>query len=193
MKLFSLIARSELFFVGGSSGVPMGHVITEHYPTATVGIALDQSDRTVRVGWGGRVPVSDELLALPPESGAITREGPNVTILRASLAKRPDGTPILVPERCDDKVNALAYLDVGHGGWLSSRYTPDPESAITLVRADVGWGMYDEQLLAVLNPLQPLVAERVDKKYWFFGPERIREKLFIKFDGRTLFYDVIKP
>jgi hypothetical protein len=191
MRCFSLIARD---FVASPSEVGLqasafGYYRIDAYPKSTEGIELHPTDRTVRVGFAQKVPASEELLKLSPESGAIRRGDRDVTILRASI-DMSSGNPILVPERDDDKDNALVYLDVGPGHSTHIRYLVEPPALVAHSRADGDTG--HERVLVIMKPFEPVVANRSMKRWLFFGAERLREVLRIAFDGRNIFYDTRK-
>lgn len=163
--------------------------VNEHYPKAELGIELSPTDRCLVIGGEQRIPASEELLRLPPESGAIARDGTRITVYRASIEQR-NGLPTLVPEHPEDAGGALIYIDLGTGPHGNLRFTPARIEQIVARVESNELGLHDEKVLAALKPFEPLIAVRSSKKYLLWGEERVRERLPISFDGQNIFYDI---
>ena len=191
MKCFSL--KSMRFVTSGVTPMGVGPRVTfvhENYPPAEAGLELSASDRCLVIGGERRIPASDELLALSPDTGAIKRDGHRVIIYRASLERR-DGQYWLVPEKEDDREKALVYVDIGGTILRFERKPGDPDFIERVTNDDLG--LHDEKILAVLEPFKPLTAVRSSKRWVFWGKESVNELLPIKFDGDTLFYEIVRP
>ncbi len=202
MQCFSLVTK-PVFVRGAPAGcngpcrggssvpLPLQHL----YPQSRKGIDLDPVDRTVVIGNTVRIPVSRELLDLSPESKAIDRDGQRVTLLRASVERSDSGAVRLVPEKAEDREGAIVYLDIGTGKHTSLHFRNlekqlRAEQVLARVRIKQRFGNYDEKLLVRLRAFEPLSAIRTDRRFWVWGEERIRERLKIRYDGRSLFYDM---
>lgn len=189
MKCFSLVADN--FFVAptmaGMHPAAGAHYVIDAYPKAAPGFDLDPTDRTLRVGFKERVSASDELLTLPAQSGAVKRDGRQVKVLRASV-QMDGGVPVLVPEKPEDAGHALVYIGVGSGRHSFIRFQTDATQLVAHSRSDGEEG--NEKVLVVLKPFESVVAVRSDKKYIFWGEERVKENLVISFDGENIFYNI---
>ena len=172
--------------MGGSPHGMGAHSFTERYPTAKAGFPLNDN-RVVSLAWDVQVPSSPELLRVP-DPNAIKREGRDMSVLRASVSNG-----MLVPERADDKENALVLLAVGSTPGLYLTFDAgDAEVVGRGVDDDGRWGR-TEEMLVVLKPFQRVTATRRDRKWFFWGEVRVVERLSIYFDGRTICYDVDPP
>lgn len=185
MKCFTL--KSQIYILHGGPPVGLGATaVTSRYPTAVDGIALN-GDREVSLCGYSKLKVSDELLRLPAGS-AITREDRDITVLRASVDKKPNGDCVLVPERDDDRDGALIVVDVGGASHLY--YEVNDAAVVARHVEDSGrWGR-DEQLIVQVQPFERVHAIRRNLKWVFWGEMRTRETLHISFDGTKVFYDV---
>lgn len=198
MKCLTLSSNYQVIPPSGVGGLGLAHggytvVYPESRPKPRPGIKLSPADRKVTLGYNLHVPLSDELLSASPDSGAIVRDGDNVTLLRASVEVGADGSATLVPEKADEETSALVLLNIGSGSHLNVTYRTQPGQVVAQFSEDVGLGCTKECLLLVLKPFEPVVAVRSSKKYWLWGPMLVREVLTIKYDGQNLFYDVQHP
>lgn len=189
MKCFTLKAK---FFVVQGGHVTPTYSYPDKYPNPEPGIVLDETDRAIVVGWTSRIKASQELLKLSPDTGAIKRNGRQITVYRASIAAGADGQLELVPEKVEDTAAALVLMDVGAGRFLNVRLAADSEQVVTKVRSEGGWGCgYQDHMLARLSPFKPVSAIRSDRRFIFWGEVSDREELRIAFDGENVFYDII--
>jgi hypothetical protein len=190
MRCFSLISKGFLVPVAAHHGMVYGGgYVTDAYPTAKPGFELDATDRVLKVGFVERVAASDELLKLAPDGGAIERVGHTVRVLRASV-KNDSGRPVLVPESADDVQDALVLIDVGSGHQTFVRYQCDEKTQLVChSRADNE--PFQQRILVRLKPFDTaVVALRSSQKWIFWGEERVKETLSIKYDGQNVFYDI---
>lgn len=190
MKLFSLNSYLDPGVVmAAASAMPMMGVapvyVPDGYPPAVEGIELGE-DRCLMLGGERKLAVSKELLESDNEQ-FIRRERHRVFLLQASI-DTVDGIKTLVPPKAGDDNAAGVKLDLSGYPYAEIRYRPNEQQLLAAVGADEGYT--DERLFARIERFEPLIAERVDYKYWFFGEKILRERLSIKFDGRTLFYDI---
>jgi hypothetical protein len=194
MKCFTLEAGYTITPAYSHPMVGMaGRVHFDAYPRVLQGIVLHE-DRTVVIGWRERIAVSDELLRLPPASGAIKREGSQVTILRCSVGTDRSGKKVLVPEKDDDRGNALVKLDqVGAGRYLGLYLKAQPSQVVArVIEPGSRWDGADDHMLAAMKPFEPVTAVRTDRKWIFWGEEKVKEQLSIVFDGATIFFDIVR-
>lgn len=192
MKCFSLAAQNLLVSSAYAGMYPRGGVtyVVDAYPKPKAGFELDPTERALKVGFVEKVAASDELLRLPADSGAITRDGKHVKVLRASI-RNDGGKPVLIPEQAEDTRNALVYIDVGSGHHTFVRYQTAAEQLVAHSRID--GEPYQERILVVLKPFEPVTAVRSSQKWIFWGEERVKEILTIMFDGENIFYDIKRP
>lgn len=186
MKCFSLIPDNYLALTGSSMHPSIGSTyVIDAYPRATNGFKLDEADRSLRVGFVETVAASPELLRLPP-GDAIERDGRDVKVLRASL-DLSSGKPVLVPEKDEDRNDALLYIGIGSGYFSFVRYRIQDGSLVAHSRADGEDG--NDKALVRLRPFETVTVVRSDKRWIFWGAERIKEELVVSFDGANIFYE----
>jgi hypothetical protein len=192
MRCFSLVANGYIAtsYAGALHGVGAVYV-PDVYPVAKPGLSLDATDRALKVGFSEKVFANEALLNLSPDTGAITRDARNVTVLRCSV-KTEANRPVLVPEEAGDEQDALVLIDVGAGRSSFIKYTVDPKQLVMHSRAD--GELNHERILVRLKPFDSaVVAVRSDLKWIFWGEERVKELLHIRYDGKNVFYETSRP
>lgn len=190
MRCFSLVSKGIFIPAASHHGALYGgSYVNDAYPTATSGFELDATDRVLKVGFVERVAASDELLNLSPTGGAIARDGHKVRVLRASV-NMDNGRPVLIPEQPNDTRDALVFIDVGSGRHTFVRYQCDEKEQL-LCHSRTDDEPYQQRILVRLKPFDKAVlALRSSQKWIFWGEERVKETLSIKFDGQNVFYDI---
>ncbi len=186
MKLFNLNSHADVSVIVASMHHGMGPVAyyaPDPYPAATAGIELT-FDRCVPVG-SLSVPVAEELLDCTDET-VIRRDGNRVFLLQASIEKVDGVSTLVKPKDGEDRI-ALVKMDLSGAPYHLIRYQPEGEQLIARVGAEDGYP--EERMLAKIEIGKPLRAQRFDHKYVLWGDERVRERLTIRFDGRTISYD----
>jgi hypothetical protein len=190
MRCFSLVSKGYLIPAASHHGmVAGGYYVSDPYPTAKAGFELDPTTRSLRVGFVSKVAATEQLLSLAPDGGAIERDGSRVRVLRASVSNE-GGRPVLVPEQPEDTTDALVLIDVGSGHHTFIRYKCDEtEQLVCHSRADNE--PYQQRILVRLKPFgEAVLALRSSQKWIFWGEERLKETLSIRFDGQNVFYDI---
>jgi hypothetical protein len=186
MKLFSLNSHVDAQVIVAAMHHGIGatpYYVPDAYPTPRIGIELTE-DRCVAVGTT-KIPVDAKLLDCT-DPAVIKRERNRVILLQASIGKVDGVSTVVAPKEGEDRT-ALVKMDLSGFPHLHIRYQPADEQLIARVGVDDGYP--DERMLAKIEIGKPLRAQRFDQKFVFFGEERVRERLTIRFDGRTIAYD----
>jgi hypothetical protein len=190
MKCFTLSSYRVLAPVQPEESAAERYTIRP-YPTAVPGLKIDWRDRCLGLSGGFRIPASNELLE-STANGSVVRDGAQITVLRAGF-DRVDGRPILTKEDGTDK--ALVYIDVT--GSPVVRFRSEDETSIVYSGETIDLGATQQRIIAVLERGKPPVIAVREKRKWklnglrLVAENRPHEELHIKFDGNTVFYDVV--
>lgn len=175
-------------FVSGMGITPGMIYIKDHRPSTPIeGIAIPSETRKLRLDEDNLVNVSSELIRTGLGNGHVRFEGNMLIVLRASIRVGKDGFFELVPERLDDTSGALAYFDVGSGGYSTVEYITDPLETIARgIPAYLPLVGNDSVILTALKPGSYVLVRRSSKRWIFFGESIVKESLSYHFDGKTL-------
>lgn len=164
------IAAIRTFYSGVMT--PGVFVVQNPYPQATDGIAVNRHAGSVLLDSYNKFNVDADLLEKAPD----TKSG-LANVMRASVELGADGFFKLVAERPGDEEGVLALFDVGFapGRWMVYEAKPGTKLASGMVN-DLFSG--DEEVaLFLLTPGDEVAAVRTERKYIFFGPRVLTERV----------------
>lgn len=193
MLCFSIVARRTIHMAQSLLHPPIGITLVDDIPEIRRGLVIRNDQQAFVLAPDLKIPVSKSLFEQDPARGHVLRDEETTTILRCSYKELSPGQVELVPEESPDEPGALAFLDLGRGRHSSVRLSDDSQGVLCRVNrpSDTLFGTEDVALVHLL-PNWPLGANRSSRRWLCFGGDRVYEVLYVRFNGQTISFDLMR-